>query len=59
MSYTIYLFRIIAYAIVLAVFNTKSIPLNLAFVIPLTLLYAFAMYAFVERPLAKLRKHCN
>jgi peptidoglycan/LPS O-acetylase OafA/YrhL len=59
MSYAIYLFHIIAYAIVLAVFHTRSIPVKLALVIPLTLLYAFAMYAFVERPLAKLRKRYN
>src|SRR6266851_1977987 len=59
MSYTIYLFHIIAYAIVLAAFNTRSIPMKLAFVIPLTLLYAFSMYVFVERPLAKLRKRYN
>ena len=59
MSYTIYLFHMIAYEIVLALFNTRSIPMKLAFVIPLTLIYAFSMYAFVERPLAKLRKRYN
>src|SRR5438552_3652610 len=59
MSYAIYLFHIIAYAIVPAVFNTSSIPMKLAVVIPLTFLYAFSMYALVERPLAKLRKRYN
>ena len=59
MSYTIYLFHVIAYEIVLAVFNTTSIPIKLAIVTPLTLFYAFAMYAFVEKPLAKLRKRYN
>jgi peptidoglycan/LPS O-acetylase OafA/YrhL len=59
MSYTIYLFHMIAYEIVLALFNTRSIPVKLAFAIPLTLLYAFSMYAFAERPLAKLRKRYN
>jgi peptidoglycan/LPS O-acetylase OafA/YrhL len=59
MSYTIYLFHIIAYAVVLVAFNVRSIPMKLAFVIPLTLLYAFSMYVFVERPLAKLRKRYN
>ena len=44
-----YLFHMIAYEIVLALFNTRSIPLKLVFVIPLTLIQQVSQHVVCGR----------